>query len=215
MVVDSNVGYNKVNPNIHEELAYSIDLSDLHAPSAELTVRYANRARAGGECRQSEGDLTGPDWYEKRLVGCYWDYLRVLIPGDSQLIGSSNRPTPGEWLMTGMGDDGSVTFQKSESGAGVLGALLVVPASAARETVFRYRLPPAVVTRDGDGWTYRLRVQKQAGREAISCAVSVRFPPGATIVATDTAPADRANGTMRFALDLRQDASVEVRFRLP
>jgi hypothetical protein len=215
MVVDSNVGYNKINPNIHEELTYTVDLSDLQAPRAELAVRHMNRVNIPGECRQNSGDLIGPDWYEKRVAGCYWDYLRVLIPGGSALIGATTQPIPGAWMMSGEGDDGAVTLQEGERGASVLSRLLVVPAGGKRETILRYRLPRTAITHDDQGWHYRLRIQKQAGREAIPCVVNIRLPPKAAIVSNSSNLARQADGTMRLALALNQDQAVEITFRIP
>jgi hypothetical protein len=215
MVVDSNVGYNKVNPNIGQELAYSVDLGDPAQPRAELAVRHTNRTAIPGECRQFLGELTGPDWYEKRLVGCYWDYVRVLAPGGSALIGADTQATPGKWMLSGLGDDGSVVRQDGEAGTSALGALVVVPAGAERTTVFRYRLPAAVVERDGSGWRYRLQIQKQPGRAVQSCIVSVRLPRQAELVSSSAAPARQPDGTLRFALNLATDQALDLAFRAP
>jgi Protein of unknown function (DUF4012) len=213
MVVDSNVGYNKVNPNIGEKLTYAIDLADPDAPRAELTVHHTNRTKAPGPCRQSEGELTGPDWYEQRLVGCYWDYLRVFVPGGSQFLDATTRPVPGEWMMSGVGDDGAITMEEGEAGTRVLSALVVIQSGEDRKTIFRYRLPRSTIARDDGGWHYRLRFQKQSGREAIACVVEVRLPPQATFVSSNVAPARQADGTLRFTLDLNQDQELEITFR--
>jgi hypothetical protein len=214
MVVDSNIGYNKVNPNIGQSLAYAVDLADPDAPHAELSVRHANRTSSPGECRHVQSGLTGPNWYEQRLVGCYWDYLRVLAPGGSQLTGADTQPTPGKWLVSGFSDDGSVGQQEGDAGTTELSALVVVPGGAERTTVFRYRLPAAVVAREDDTWRYRLRVQKQPARALQSCVVTIRPPRGFELASSSAAPAIQPDGTLRFALDLATDQEVEVVFRL-
>jgi hypothetical protein len=213
MVVDSNVGYNKVNPNIRQDLTYSVDLRDPAQPRAELAVHHANPTTSAGECRQSQGELIGPNWYEQRLVGCYWDYLRVLTPAGSRLIGADTQPTPGKWMLSGFSDDGAVAQFEGEAGATTFGALVVVPSNAERTTVVRYRLPEAVVTRDEPGWRYRLRVQKQPGRPLQSCTVSVRLPRQAELLASSAAPTRQPDGTLRFALDLTTDQEIEITFR--
>src|SRR5262249_22569635 len=82
MVVDSNVGYNKVNPNIKEEINYTVDLSDPAAPMATLTVRHTNTVVSQDMCVQFD-DLhtTYADWMRR----CFYNYLRVLAPRGSRL----------------------------------------------------------------------------------------------------------------------------------
>src|SRR5215207_3569268 len=42
MVVDTNMGYNKVNAHISESISYTVDLSDPSAPAAMATIHYAH-----------------------------------------------------------------------------------------------------------------------------------------------------------------------------
>jgi hypothetical protein len=215
MVVDSNVGYNKVNPNIRQKLAYSVDLRDPNRPQAELAVHQANPTSIPGECRQSQTERPGPDWYEQLLVGCYWDYMRVLTPGGSQLLAADTQPTPGKWMLSGFSDDGAIAQFEGEAGATTFATLVVVPSKAERTTSVRYRLPKQVVERDAQGWRYRLHIQKQPGRPLEACTVSVRLPRQAELVASSVAPSRQADGTLHFALDLATDQEIEVLFRAP
>ncbi len=43
-IVDSNVGWNKVDRNIDRSFTYEVDLSDLDRPTAQLVLEYTNRS---------------------------------------------------------------------------------------------------------------------------------------------------------------------------
>lgn len=77
MVVDSNVGLNKVNANIAVAIAYSVDLSDPRRPIGDVFVRHVHRAEAAQECRHVADYGSGE--YEAMMARCYWDYLRVYV----------------------------------------------------------------------------------------------------------------------------------------
>jgi Protein of unknown function (DUF4012) len=217
MVIDSNLGYNKVNPNIDQTVAYSIDLSNLSAPVADLAIRYTNRLRGPAICDQTEGYniIISVQRYEELMVGCYWDYLRVLLPHGSELISATAQPVPGEWMDSGVGDDGATTIGTGEHDTRVLSTFLVVPFGQEREKTFRYRLPPTILTKDGQTWHYRLTLQKQAGITALPVLLKLRLPPQASIVSTSVPPAATAGQTMSFRLNLDRDQQIDIAFQTP
>jgi hypothetical protein len=211
MVVDSNLGYNKVNPNIREALAYSVDLNDLRAPMAELSIRHDHRLHGPGECQHS--------WharvvrYEDFFVGCYWDYLRALVPEGSRLVAATAQPVPGEWLPRGVSDDGAARLAAGEANTSVISAFLVVPIGGRRETIFRYSLPAAVLVEEPEGWRYRLALQKQAGIDTLPVMVTIQLPVAAVFVSASGAPAVVAGQSVSFQFDLSRDRQIEVAFR--
>jgi hypothetical protein len=217
MVVDSNMGYNKVNSNIHEEATYLVDLSDPAAPSALLTIKHSHRLHNPVVCDQKQGfeTIIAIRRYEELMTGCYWDYLRVLIPGSSRLVAATVQPIPGEWLLSGVGDDGAARLSAGEPGTSVLSTFLVLQPGAERQTIFRYRLPATVLTQDAQGWHYHLILQKQAGIDTLPISVNVALPPTATLISASSTPAVRVDQTLSFNFALTQDQRLDLNFRLP
>ena len=217
MVVDSNMGYNKINPNIHEEADYLVDLSDPGAPSALLTIRHTHRLTGPVVCDQKQGfeTIITIHRYEEMMTGCYWDYLRVLIPGGSRLVAATAWPVPGEWLLSGVGDDGKARLSAGAGGTAEVSTFLVIPPGQQLQTVFRYRLPATVLTQDAQGWHYRLMLQKQAGIDSLPVTVSVALPPAATLISTSDTPTVGVDQRLSFSLMLTQDQQLDLTFRLP
>jgi hypothetical protein len=214
LVVDANVGYNKVNGHIEQRMAYTVDLSDPRSPVATLMISHTNRLNTTGPCRQWRGDA-GPLRYAQVADNCYWNYLRVLVPRGSQLVGIRTNPVPGEWMLSGRGDTGTVTVSQGEAGTHVLSTFLVVPFDETRVTVLRYRLPPGVLTEEAYGWHYRLKLQKQSGREAIPVTLRIDLPPQATLISAAPAPVRVSDHSLVVDLDLARDQTLDVIFRQP
>jgi hypothetical protein len=210
MVVDSNVGYNKVNPNISQAISYTIDLSDPSAPVATLDVRYVHNLKLQDTCKQFDD---AENSYAAWMRRCYYDYLRVLVPQGSQLTGATSQPVPDAWMDSGAGDDGGVTVGDGEAGTRVLSTFVVVPFGEQRVTSLRYRLPASVITRDAQGWHYRLRVQKQAGTGALPLTIDLRLPPRAALIEAIPLPAARTSGSLHFTGSLAQDRTFEITFQ--
>jgi len=213
MVVDSNVGYNKVFPHIAETISYTVDLVDPRAPSARLSIRHVNRQQRAGECRwQLRSKIVR---YEDYFVDCYWDYLRALVPADSRFIAAGTHSTPGEWLFSGVAEDGAVTVAPGEGGSFSLETLVVVPMGQERETTFQYRLPASTLARGGAIWRYRLILQKQPGTNALPITVRVRLPPGALLASASPASVRQDGDTIICALRLDHDQRIELAFTTP
>lgn len=211
LVVDSNMGFNKVNANIEQSLTYVVDLTDKAAPGATLSVRHTNHVPIQRECRQGMAG-SGPARYEELMMGCYWNYLRVFVPSGSQLLNVRTNPVPAEWMPSGIGERGTVRMSQGESGSAVFSTFLVVPVGESRETLLHYRLPPAVLHQVEHGWRYRLKIQKQSGREPVPVIVQVRLPPQARLVSATPVPISHSAEALTIALDLARDQVIEVTF---
>jgi hypothetical protein len=210
LVVDSNMGYNKVNAHIEQRMTYAVDLSNPRSPVATVTISHTNRLDTSGTCRQWRINA-GPLRYADVADNCYWNYLRVLVPRGSQLIGIRTNPVPDAWMLTGRGDTGTVTVSQGEAGTHVFSTFLVVPFGETRVTVLRYRLPPEVLTEEAYGWHYRLTLQKQSGREAIPVTLQITLPPDSTLVSA--APARVSGSSLAVELELDQDQTFAVIFQ--
>lgn len=211
MVVDSNVGYNKVFPSIAETISYTVDLSDPRAPIASLTVRHANRQpRAHGCSWRQREKITR---YEDYFVGCYWDYLRALVPADSRLVAAQTQPIPGDWLFESTSEDGDAKLEPGAGGSFSLETLVVVPMDEERATTFRYRLPAGVVVREAGGWRYSLAIQKQPGTAALPVGVRVQLPQHARLASL--APQLQQGDSVVYTLRLDRDQRIELAFTTP
>lgn len=212
MVVDSNIGYNKVTPNIREAVDYSVDLGNPAAPTATLQIEYTNSVSASGECDQFD---TSSKSYKDWMVGCYRDYLRVLTPDGGKLIDANTQPVPAAMTWAGVADDGQVTTSKAEGNTTAFSTFLVVPVGAKHTTILRYALPPKVLVQEGRIWRYRLAIQKQAGRGFVPYSVRVLLPPNATLAATSTPPSERQGQTLIFKINDLRTQTIELSFQSP
>lgn len=159
MVVDANIGFRKVNPQIQQTVEYHVALRDGQAPRARLVLRYANGSGGSRECvAGSRYDAS----YGEMMQGCYWDYVRVYVPLGSRLLSVDGGDAPAE--------------VSTEAGKSVFATLLVVAPGQTRQLVFQYELPPLSTSLAADGvggGVYRLWVQKQPGTPAVPVRVTV------------------------------------------
>ncbi len=182
VVVDSNVGFNKVNPNVEQWIDYRVDLSG-DRPAATLTLTYRHRVvRPAEACVRAAAAETN---YRDLMEQCYWDYLRIYVPAGSGLIAAQGCDEPVEvW---------------DELGRTVLGCAFVLPVAQARQLVLEYVLPASV----GDGG-YRLHLHKQSGTPALPVRVQVIPPEGAGVPSPATG-ALLVEGTWVWAGALARD----------
>jgi hypothetical protein len=212
MVVDTNMGYNKVNTNIQQEIIYNIDVSKPSMPEAHLTVRSTNHADGPPECIPWHIAVHSTT-YENSANDCHWSYVRALLPAGSQFITATTHPTPAEWDITGRDDDGTIAVRPGEANTLTLGTFLVVPRGEQRETSFTYQLPPDVLVPGEQGWTYRLKMQRQPGPEPPAVQVHLRLPDQATLQSTSHPVASQEGQMLSFSFQLVQDQTLEVHFQ--
>lgn len=215
MVVDTNMGFNKVNPNVENAVEYVVVLDDDGGPSARLSVTYHNTS--GSDAEDCVQEAVYPPTYEEMMEGCYWDYLRVYVPEEAQLVQGPDLTLP----------EGSLWAQESgragtplptevgpvEAGRNVFASFFVVAPSERREMVYRYELAESVLETRGSTTAYTLLVQKQPGTLAVPVRVEVELPPGSVVVSTSPEAALLTGARVTFETDLRTDGEFEVVFR--
>jgi hypothetical protein len=215
MVVDTNMGFNKVNPNVESSVEYQVSIKDEGRITSRVAVTYRNRSGSGPErCVQ---EAVYPPTYGEMMEGCYWDYLRVYVPEGSELVQGPQVTLPDGSLRARQGEtEGALLGTEvgpAEAGKGVYGVFFVVAPGERREMVFEYQQPSSVVMAGEQSGTYRLLVQKQPGTLAVPLRVEVELPPGSSVVSTAPEASSLANGDVVFETDLRQDREFEVAFR--
>jgi sortase A len=183
-VVDSNVGFNKTDFRVSRQVDYQVSLSNTGQATATLVITYHNHSQVPEllECVQElpTGGYSG-DWVD----GCYWDYLRVLVPAGSRLLQAEPEAWPPNtvWQQQNPGSDPGVSVGWEEPGRQVFGLMLLVPPGDKVAARFTYLLPPDVLASPTD---YRLHFQKQSGTIAVAARVRLNLPEGATVTDTNS-----------------------------
>jgi len=190
MVVDANIGFNKTNAVVHASLSYDVDLTNLEAPRSQLVVTHQNNASAQVPClhypylsaSELSVELVQNDYPIDR---CYWDYLRVYVLADTDLLGATVQTVPAEWTFHKRTVPPQVDVLEEEKLDGLhgFGTFKVVPGGQSLASGFRFALPSDVLTRGADSRlvTYRLKVQKAAGTVGVALTVRVHVPDGASV----------------------------------
>ena len=214
-VVDANVGFNKVDPNVQRSIDYRVDLGLPDRPRSNVTVHYENRSPAQvGPCMQR---VRWVGSYQERMAGCYWNYVRFYVPQGAELVESGREPLPpgsllADFQFTALGDAGPAE-EPVEKDLVPVGLFFVVAPGQARDVRLEYTLPGDIVEQVQEGSHYRLLVQKQSGTAAIPLRVTVSLPPGAHLVRAAPEPAAVQDGVLTFDLLLDEDRHVDVVWR--
>lgn len=190
-LVDSNLGWNKVNPRVDSALAYTITLQPTGLARAELTVAYHHTgvtplASCVHEARYGNS-------YEDMMERCYFNYVRLLTPEGAQLLTTEGL------------EPASVGAAAAERGATELHGYFVLPPNSTHIVRFVYDLPQKVFE---DG-RYTLRVQKQAGVRAWPLQVTVNLPTPGPWQVTPT-DARVQPGLVTWQTTLTQDRTLAV-----
>ncbi len=213
-VVDANVGFNKVDPNVPREIAYRVDLSNPKDAQAEVTVGYRNESqRAVHTCVQ---EIESVPSYEQRMHGCFWNYVRVYTREGARLESDEREPVPPGSLLSrfrfaSLGDAGP-DAGPVERGKATWSLFFVLPPGEGREVRLAWQLAPDVVVKEGENWRYHLLAQKQSGIVAIPLRVTMTLPQGAQIVSYSREPAEITGDTIAFVLSLATDQEIDITF---
>lgn len=152
-VIDSNVGFNKANAAVLEGITYNVARSGSDL-TATVSITYTHTAPVLPADQPCDRTPHYGNSYDELIRRCYWDYLRVYVPGGSELLSIDGVKTSG----TEQGERGTTVFT---------GDFAMRPGDTHRVTV-SYRLPAALAN-----GPYRLEVRKQAGTLALPLRVQV------------------------------------------
>ncbi|MBK8020078.1 MAG: DUF4012 domain-containing protein [Chloroflexi bacterium] len=220
MIVDTNLGYNKVSPSVERSARYRVDLTNPAAPTASLEITYHNTSETGVSCERVHRNWFGEAGedsaqalptitYEDRMTGCYWNYLRVVLTPGTTLDEFTAQALPAEWLIFNPTAQPPQVDAWMEAGFPVYGSMSILPAGERRTVTLTTRLPAAVLHQQADGaWLYRLLARRQPGSMPLVLQVEV-IPPLGFIVAS-TLP-DGIDGEP-VTLTLDADRMLEARF---
>ena len=174
-MVDSNVGFNKVDTIIQRSLAYQVDLSDPDHPMGEVTLSYTHTGSGSVACKQ---EITyGDGSYLDMQRRCYLDYWRIYVPGGAGLSTSNAQPIPAVELMNGIGWSGQVESFSGEADTRVFAGLLMLPLAQSSHIVLSYSLPPSILRSESEHvLEYELNVKVQPGLEGLPFRLVIKLP---------------------------------------
>lgn len=215
MVVDSNLGFNKVNARVETRVNYQVTIENGQAASGKLSVTYHNASRGAGQQCVQEAEY--PPTYQEMMEGCYWNYLRVYVPEEGQLIEGPELALPEGSLRAEESGAGGTRLPTSvgpvEAGKNVFASFFVLAPGEQQEMVYQYQLPVTVLRERDSASVYRLLVQKQPGTMAVPLLIEVQVPSDAVVLATSPQATSIVDGLASFSTDLRVDREFEVVFR--
>ncbi len=209
LVVDTNVGFNKVDVNIERSIHYQVDLTTPENPRAQLVLTYQNQSRRVAEAciQEARYGRTYADMTER----CYWDYVRVYVPAGSQLVSGPPPALPAGSLLARSGEAYpqppiSPTLQADDWE--VWTVFFALEPLGQQTWTFVYDLPPDVLDYSPDGSVrYRLWVFKQPGTGAAPLEVELVLPANSKVVSAS--PKDLPV----ISTDLKVDRTFELLFR--
>ena len=174
-LVDSNVGFNKVDTIIQRSVSSRVDLSDLDHPVGELTLSYTHTGTGDIACKQeiNYGNGTYLDMQRR----CYLDYWRVYVPAGAAFISSNAQPVPAAELLNGMGWSGQVESMAGEANTQVFAGLLMLPLSQSSRIAISYTLPSGIIREVGaHHYEYSLSIQVQPGLDGLPFRLEIKLP---------------------------------------
>lgn len=213
-VVDTSMGFNKVNVMVEREIDYAVVLDRNDRARASLKVAYRHRAPASGESCEHLPDYTLELRYRDLTEGCYWNYVRVYVPGGSQLTDASQHPVPAAAMVTNRGWDGRARQLSDEAeGLTAFANFVLLPPGEELDITFEYTLPPSVIRQDDDLKVYELTIPKQPGTESQAATVVITLPQDASLFEAEPDASSVAGREVTFSLSLRTDQEIAIRYR--
>ncbi|VAW39606.1 hypothetical protein MNBD_CHLOROFLEXI01-2577, partial [hydrothermal vent metagenome] len=213
LVLDTSMGFNKSNLHIDRSIEYEVDLSATQ-PQAHLTISYVhNSPNNGTACLQGVSYANAPT-YQEVADQCYFNFLRVYAPDNSQLNWATQHIIPSEMLVTGVPWERSGQAINEFADFTTFTNFLVVPRSQTLSTEFSYLLPETAVHSQSDEQLYQLWLRKQAGSKPESVTLIVTLPEGASILGFSAPQPATVNGRIvTFTFELNEDTLISLRYR--
>lgn len=191
-VIDSNVGFNKVNARVTREILYHVRLNE-YGGDATVKMIYHNPSRPETDAcdllRQHK-DTT----YVSMEHSCYWNYVRVLTPRFTQFYSAQ-----------GVSDAG---YAQDIDAVTALGGYLIVKRNSDAHVEFRYALPDTILQDNA----YSLQLQTQAGAVATPVRVRIEYPSAWKIYGTTDAFQRIDDTTIELQDTLARDKQLTVYF---
>ncbi len=215
MVVDTNMGFNKVNASVDSAVDYEVHIEEDGSLWGEVSVGYRNNS--SGQPEQCVQRAAYPPTYQEMMEGCYWNYLRVYVPESARLLQGPEVTLPEGSLRARQNGLARSVLPTDvgplEAGKSVFADFFVVAPGEQRDMVFQYQLPSEMLEVGSSTTVYRLVVQKQPGTSAIPLRLAVMLPSEAEVLSTSPEPSSLTQAQVVFQSNLLVDREFEVVFR--
>ncbi len=157
-LVDTNMGYNKVDAVLERELAHRVSWpAGPNGPAqATVTVTYRHPLNVIDESCSPWTDYDTLASYTGMIGRCYFGYVRLYVPDGSELI-----------ALDGVEAD-SISSQAGERGTQVFAGYFSLEPGEVHTVTFTYHLPATITLNN-----YKLVVQRQAGISPLPLEIAV------------------------------------------
>ena len=212
LVLDTNMGFNKSNLHIDRATKYEIDLA-APEPQAHVTITYHHSGPTNeAPCFQTVSYDNAPT-YAEVADQCYFNFLRVYTPLESELNWTTQHIIPGEMTVTGIPWERSGQAINEFADFRTFTNFMMVPRSQTLQTEMAYTLPETAVQQQDNHQTYQLWLRKQAGMEPEAVTIAITLPEGAVVLDTQSPEAPVVDGRLvTFTFDLVEDSLVVLDF---
>ncbi len=214
-VVETNMGFNKVNHIIKRSINYHATLDEDEGGAAKLNITYTQPGQGNIEdCIQFDWEIyrVGGDYLEL-TDRCYWNYLRVYVPEGSQLISATEHRVPGHTMRSGNPVNTKATTFTEISGLTTFDNFLMVPYGQEVTSEFHYSLPKVTAFAESGTHQYQLTIRKQAGTGMDPVEVLITLPQGMTFIEADPSPTTINGQNVSFMFDLDTDKTISLTYR--
>ncbi|PID85643.1 MAG: hypothetical protein CSB13_07075 [Chloroflexi bacterium] len=214
-IAETNMGFNKVNHIIERSIHYHATLDADEGGTAKLNITYTHPGQGKIEdCIQFDWGIynTGGNYLEL-TDRCYWNYLRVYVPGGSQLISATEHTVPGQAMRSGNPVNTTANTLIEKIGLTTFDNFLMVPYGQDVTSEFHYTLPK-ITNLDGQGThQYQLTIQKQAGTGTDPVEVLITLPPGKTLLTAEPSPVSVNGQQISFSFALNTDKTISLTYQ--
>lgn len=213
-VVDSNVGWSKVDRNIERTVRYEVDLTRDSGTRITLNLRYNNHSGPSSPSCEPQWRNRGTN-YTQLKNACYWNFWRAYVPFGVRLLQHTPVRLPEysvavDTLQALPGED---TFSTTERfGKAVLSGLFPLEAGASQDVWLVYDLPADVIHRNNKSIDYKLLIQKQPGIVERGVEIEFELPDGFRLESSSIEPSTMEDTTVTFSIRLQNDTMIEATF---
>jgi hypothetical protein len=211
MVVDANLGFNKASALVERRLAYQVTLEGDGGAQVHASLMY----RHGGQ-KRAEACRQEPRYdpvYEGNMERCYWNYLRLVVPAEAQLLTGPKNVVDGQYLLRGRPTTGEIDIAPLSENKASWGQLFLLPPGETLELDYFYTLPPGTARRSEEGWVYDLYLQKQPGTLEPAVDVVVTLPQGMQLVKSTPEPHSHTDQAIKYSINMRTDQRIQLVYR--
>jgi hypothetical protein len=213
MVVDANLGFNKASALVERSTIYHITLAEDGSAQARAKLSYQHPAQ-----RRVEPCLQKPRYdpvYEQNMERCYWNYVRLVVPSDAQLLSGPGIIVDGQYLLRSQSSTGEIDVEPLGSERTGWGQLFLLAPGESLSLDYVYTLQPSTARRVDDHWVYSLYLQKQPGTLQPPVEIFITLPEGAQFLESQPQPLNQQGSVGTYSVSLSTDRKIEISYHFP